>query len=217
MCNPPCGGGEVCVDGTRCEREVRAPEVVEPPVPPPPLAPSGFADRDATGLAFHLGFGGSVERSGASRDLDTTLGFNVRGDVPVFRYLVIGPILNFGAWRPDVRGTSPDYNYAVDLDLYVRGRLPIELDKVGLSLWAGIPIGLTLDFLGNTEGAALDSFGVGWNVGALAGAAVHFSNRFGMFTELGWMQHKMSHGSGSGSTAFRLSQGVWNIGFLFAD
>jgi len=218
MCNPACPAGEVCVDGTRCEREASPPSVMEPP-PPPPLKPRGFADRDYSAIGFHLGFGGSVERNGTSRDLDTTLGFNIRADIPVYRYLLIGPFLNFGAWRPDVAGSSPSRNYYLDVDVFVRGRIPIELDTIGLQLWAGIPVGLTLDFLGNTEGAALDGFGLGWNIGVIFGVAIHFTNRFGMFTEIGWMQHKMSHDASSrpGSADFRLSQGVWNIGFVLGD
>ncbi|HVW27223.1 MAG TPA: hypothetical protein VHC69_17775 [Polyangiaceae bacterium] len=217
MCNPPCASGEVCVDGTRCEREVTAPAVVEPP--PPPLEPRTFADRDYTALAFHLGFGGSVERNGVSQNLDTTLGFNIRGDVPVIRYMLIGPLLTFGSWRPDVAGSS--HGYYLDVDFYLRGRIPIDLDKIGLSLWAGVPIGLTMDFLGGNLGSGLDGFGIGWNVGVLVGAAVHFTPRFGMFTEIGWLQHKMSHDASSGATSgsadFRLSQGVFNIGFIFGD
>jgi hypothetical protein len=215
MCNPACPAGEVCVDGTRCEREASPPQVMEPP--PPPLAPQDFADRDYSAIAFHLGFGGSVERSGVTRDLDTTLGFNIRADIPVFRYMLIGPLLDFGAWRPDGPGSSR--NYYLDVDVFVRGRIPIKLDKIGLSLWAGVPIGLTLDFLGSQEGASLDGFGLGWNVGVMFGGAIHFTNRFGMFTEIGWLQHKMSHdaSSGSGSTDFRISQGIWNIGFILGD
>jgi hypothetical protein len=215
MCNPPCPGGEACVDGTRCEREAGALSVMEPP--PPPLDPTSFADRDYSAIAFHLGFGGSVERSGVSRDLDATLGFNLRADIPVFRYMLIGPLLNFGAWRPDVSGASR--NYYLDVDVFVRGRIPIQLDKIGLQVWAGIPIGLTLDFLSNQEGANLEGFGLGWNFGVMFGGAIHFTRRFGMFTEIGWLQHKMSHdaSSGPGSAAFRLSQGVWNIGFILGD
>jgi len=43
--------------------------------------------------------------------------------------------------------------------------------------------------------------------------------RAGFLCHDGWLQHKMSHdvSSGSGSAAFRLSQGVFNIGFIFAD
>ncbi|HEX4340076.1 MAG TPA: hypothetical protein VH062_29415 [Polyangiaceae bacterium] len=215
MCNPPCPAGEACVDGTRCEREASPPSVMEPP--PPPLEPMSFADRDYSAVAFHLGFGGSVKRSGVNRDLDTTLGFNLRGDIPVFRYMVIGPLLNFGAWRPDVSGASR--NYYLDVDVFLRGRIPIQLDKIGLQLWAGVPIGLTLDFLSDQEGTNLDGFGLGWNFGVMFGGAIHFTNRFGMFTEIGWLQHRFTHdaSSGSGSTDFRVSQGVWNIGFILGD
>ena len=216
VCNPPCASGEVCIDGTRCEVETGSPAVAEPP---PPIGPRSFADRDYSGLAFHMGFGGSVERNGVTHDLDTTLGVNIRGDIPIVRYLLIGPLVNFGSWRPDISGSS--HGYYLDVDFYLRGRIPIDLDKLGLSFWAGIPIGLTLDFLGGNLGSGLDGFGIGWNVGVLVGAAVHFTPRFGMFTEMGWLQHKMSHDAGSGantgSADFTLSQGIFNIGFIFSD
>jgi hypothetical protein len=212
VCNPPCASGEVCIDGTRCEAST--PEVAEPP---PPLGPRSFADRDYSALAFHMGFGGSVQRNGVTQDLDTTLGINVRGDIPIIRYILIGPLVNFGSWRPDVPGSS--HGYYLDIDFYLRGRIPIDLDKIGLSLWAGVPIGLTLDFLDGNLGAGLDGFGIGWNVGVMVGGAVHFTPRFGMFTEIGWLQHKMSHdarsGAVTGSADFTLSQGIFNIGFIF--
>jgi hypothetical protein len=217
MCNPPCPADHVCVDGTRCEFEAATPSVAEPP--PPPLPKRGLAERSYSAIGFHLGFGGSVERGGATRDMDATLGFNLRGDVPVYKYLLIGPLIEFGAWRPSVSGSSPSRNYYLDVDFFLRGRIPIDLDSIGLQVWAGIPIGLTLDFLGNDEGRALEGFGIGWNFGVLVGGAIHFNSKFGMFTEIGWLQHKMSHdaSSGSGSADFRLSQGVWNIGFILGD
>jgi hypothetical protein len=214
ICNPPCLEGQSCVDGTRCEAPVSEP-------PPPPMASNSFMDRSYSALAFHMGFAGSVERNGVSRDLAATLGVNLRADIPVVRYLLVGPLIQFGAWRTQTPsgGQTPDHNYYLDIDLYVRGRIPIQLDTIGLSVWGGVPIGLTMDFLGDDEGAGLDGFAVGWNVGAMAGAGIHFTKKFGMFTEFGWMQHKMSHdfSSGSGSADFWMGQGVFNIGFIIGD
>ena len=168
-----------------------------------------------------MGFAGSVEQNGVSRDLAATLGVNLRADIPVVRYLLVGPLIQFGAWRPQALSgaDAPSHNYYLDIDLFVRGRIPMELDKIGLSIWGGVPIGLTLDFLGNDTGAGLDGFGVGWNVGLMAGVGVHFTKKFGMFTEIGWMQHKMSHdnSSGGGSADFWMGQGVFNIGFIIGD
>lgn len=215
MCNPACPPDRVCVDGTRCE----LPSTTASEPPPPPLAPSSFADRSYQAIGFHLGFAGTVDRNGVSRDLAATLGANIRGDFPVFRYMLVGPLIQFGAWRPQASGEAESRNYYVDIDLYLRGRIPIELDSIGLSVWAGVPIGLTLDFLGNDQGAGLDGFAVGWNVGVMVGVSIHFTKKFGAFTELGWLQHKSSHdfSAGSGSVDFTLGQGVMNVGFIFGD
>ena len=110
----------MCVDGTRCELAASG----APYEPPPPLEPKGFAERSDSAIGFHLGFGGSVRRAGIDADLDPTLGFNLRSDFPVLRYLVLGPLIQFGAWRPSA---ASDRDYYLDVDLFVRGRLPIEL------------------------------------------------------------------------------------------
>jgi hypothetical protein len=216
MCNPPCPANQSCVDGTRCEVTLAPPAPYEPP--PPPRPPKSFAERTHSALGFHLGFGGSVEATGPKQNLDTTLGFNIREDIPLFRYVLIGPLFQFGAWRADSSGPSPSRSYYVDVDLFVRGRIPVELQSIGLELWGGVPIGLSLSFLGSGAYDTLDGFGVGWNVGVLFGGAVHFTKNFGMFTEVGWLQHRMSHDQqkGPGSVDFALHQGNFNIGFVFS-
>jgi hypothetical protein len=168
-------------------------------------------------LAFHVGFGGSVEEDGLKSDLVTTLGANLRADIPVAGYVLLGPLIQFGAWRPDPPGPAPTRDYYFDIDFFVRGRIPIELDSVALQLWGGVPIGLTLSLLGSDSAQTLDGFGVGWNVGVLFGGAIHFTKKFGMFAEVGWLQHSMSHSRevGTGEADFRLKQGNANLGFVF--
>lgn len=214
-CNPPCPPDQVCVGGKYCELRPSEPAPYEPPPPPQ----KGFAERSHFALAFHLGFAGGTEVNGAESDLGTTLGFNFRTDVPVVRYLLIGPLFQFGAWRPDLPGPAPTRNYYLDVDLFVRGRIPIEVDPINLQFWGGLPIGLTLHFLGEDQAQALESFGIGWNVGVLFGGAVHFTKRFGMFAELGWLQHRASHDRkvGRGSSDFWLGQPNFNVGFVFGN
>ena len=225
VCNPPCPAGESCVDGNYCAPAPDALDVYEPP-PPPPVERKSFADRIHSGLGFHMGFGGRLERSAGTTlrsDVDTTYGANLRSDIPVARYLLLGPLFQFAAYRADV-SPKPDRDYVVDIDLYVRGRLPLELDKLGVQFWAGVPLGLTLSFLGDTTAASggaatdrLSGFGVGWNIGLLIGAAIHFTKEFGMFVEAGWVQHRMKHDfeNRAGDTRFELAQTNVNLGFMF--
>lgn len=191
---------------------MQAPRVYEPPPPPPPPVKS-FESRSHTLFGFHLGFAGDLERDGRDESLATTLGFNVRADAPVAKYLLLGPMLQLGVWQPDV---TPDQssNYRVDLDLVVRLRLPISHASTNFQLWTGVPIGFTINVLGddipNVSGA-----GVGWNFGLLLGGAVHFTPKLGLFAELGWLQHKVSHKAEIGQDLdLRLTQWCFNVGFV---
>ena len=98
-----------------------------------------------------------------------------------------------------------------------RGRVPIDLNEMGVQFWAGIPIGLTLSFLGADSSQYYDGFGWGWNVGVLLGGAIHFTKKFGLYAEAGWLQHKMSHSSavdGGPDGDFTVSQTNVNVGFV---
>jgi len=174
-----------------------------------------FEARNFFMMGFHLGFSGSVDIDATTAPLDSTIGFNLRGDVPLERYLLLGPLVQFGAWRPD--GSPPsNWNYYIDADLYIRGRIPISTDSTKFQLWAGVPIGFTVDLLG--QEASASGFGIGWNVGVLTGGAVHFTPNFGMFAELGWMQHRISHAGQIGEDLdFRLAQGNFNVGIVLKD
>ena len=213
-CNPPCPHGEVCIEGRRCEVPLPGP-AYDPNEPlPPPVKP--FETRSHGLLGFHLGFAGTVERDDVESDLVSTLGFNLRGDVPVERYLLLGAFFQFGAWRADIE-PEPDRNYYIDIDFFLRGRIPIVTDSANFQIWGGVPIGLTLDILGE-DAPGISGLGLGWNVGALFGGAIHFSPKFGLFAELGWMQHRMSHDAETGSDLdFRLGQWNTNLGFVFKN
>ena len=218
LCNPACPADLVCVDGRRCEppSPAHAVSLEATPYEPPPPKVKPFDSRSHTLLGFHLGFAGDVDRDGRGDPLATTLGFNVRGDAPIARYVLLGPMLQLGAWQPDV---TPDRssNYYVDLDLVLRARLPITTATTNVQLWLGVPIGLTLDFLGD-EIPNVSPLGFGWNVGVLAGGAVHFTPKFGLFAELGWLQHKISHEAELGQDRdFRLAQWNFNVGFAFRN
>jgi hypothetical protein len=213
LCNPPCPEGLECVAGARCEPPLpgaqRSSRVYEPPAPPV----KSFEARSHTLLAFHLGLPGTMDQDGVERELGTTYGFNIRGDAPVAGYVLLGPMLQLGAWSPD---TTPETgnNYYVDLDLVIRLRVPITTSTFNYQLWVGMPIGLTLDVLGD-DVPNVAGMGVGWNIGVLFGGAVHFTPKFGLFSEAGYLQHKLSHAAELGPDLdFALRQWCLNLGIV---
>ena len=178
-----------------------------------------FADGSFVMLGFHYGFPGNVETQLGSSPLvstplDSTYGFNLRGDVPIERYLLLGPLIQFGTWRPETPPGSR--SYYIDIDLYVRGRIPITTKSTNFQVWAGVPIGLTFQLLG-PEVVNTSDAGLGWNVGFLGGGAVHFTPKIGLFAEVGWVQHKVTHSGDPDSFYVRLSQWILNVGFVFAQ
>jgi len=165
-------------------------------------------------LGFHYGFSGDLEGDPLTNPLASTYGVNLRGDVPIERYLVLGPLFQFSTWRAD-SDPAPSRSYAFDVDFYARARLPITVKSTNLQFWAGVPIGFTFEILGPTIPGVSEA-GLGWNFGVLAGGAVQFTPKLGVFTELGWLQHKVTH-EAEPSLYLRLAQWVWNVGLVFAQ
>ncbi len=204
-----------CLEGRRCEPPVPgAPgasggKVYEPP--PPPV--KAFEQRNHALVGFHLGFPGSYERDDAEGKLGTTLGFNFRGDAPIATYVLLGPMFQMGAWSPDVTPEASS-SYYVDLDLVLRFRAPLTTMKFNYQIWLGMPVGLTVDILGDHP-QDTSGVGLGWNIGVLFGGAAHFSPKFGLFGEVGWLQHRFSHSSEvAPDLDFKLQQWCFNVGIV---
>jgi hypothetical protein len=126
--------------------------------------------------------------------------------------VLLGPMLQLGSWRPDVTPAA-SHNYYIDLDLVLRFRAPITTSKLNYQVWVGMPIGLSLDVLGSD--APESSLGIGWNVGVLFGGAVHFTPKFGLFGEVGWQQHRISHSQDPNPDLdFKLQQALLNLGIV---
>jgi hypothetical protein len=210
VCNPPCPADQICVDGRYCEVGPPRPGgVVEPP--PPRRIP--FEERSFSMIGVHYRFPTDVMQNGAEGPHGPALGVNLRSDVPVAGYLLVGPMFEFASYEP---------GYYFDLDFYIRARVPIDAKAVQFQLWAGMPIGLTFSFLSDDYALAfepdLDGFSLGWNIGFLFGGAVHFSRNFGIYSELGWQQHKMSHDRlGGGEVDLEFKPWVWNVGFVLRN
>lgn len=179
----------------------------EPPAP----REKGFAERSHTLLGFHAGFPGQLTQDGRELSSSSTLGFNVRGDTPLAKYVLLGPMLQLGAWSADVE-PEPSRSYAIDLDLVLRLRLPITTSGPSYQLWLGMPVGLTIDILGD-EVDHVAPYGLGWNIGVLLGGAVHVSSKLGLFAETGWLQHKLTHTADVGPDLdFVLQKWCVNVG-----
>lgn len=218
QCNPACPSDQVCVEGRRCEFVASrgAPETVYEPPRPPPRVAKPFDEQPFSMLAFHWGFSGKLEQSGIERSLDSTLGVNLRADFPIASYVLIGPMFQFGAWHPE---GAPSHNYYIDVDLFLRGRIPIDLGDQRVQIWGGIPIGLGAGLLGSSNVPGVADSGWGWNVGGMVGAAVHWRSGFGLFTELGWLQHRLSHErqGGGGQLDYRVAQWILNVGIALKN
>ena len=215
LCNPPCPEGLECVEGKRCEPPLpggRSPKVYEPPAP----AVKPFERRNHALLGLHLGFPGPFERDGQEGDLGTTVGFNLRGDSPVASYVLLGPMLQLGAWSPDIT-PEPSNSYYLDLDFVLRFRAPLTTSKFNYQIWLGMPVGLTVNILGDHP-PDVSGVGLGWNIGVLFGGAAHFSPKFGLFAEVGWLQHKFSHDGEVGPDYdFTLQQACLNLGIVLRN
>jgi hypothetical protein len=186
LCNPPCPSGLECVEGRRCEPPL--PRAARPYEPPPPRA-KAFEELSHTLLGFHWGMPGSLKVDDTTGDAASTFGFNLRADAPVAKYVLLGPLLQFGSWRPE-RTPPASHSYYLDLDLLLRFRVPITTASLNYQVWVGMPLGISANLLADQDDAEL---GIGWNIGVLFGGAVHFTPKFGLFAEVGYAQHRFQH------------------------
>jgi hypothetical protein len=171
---------------------------------------------------FGLGVGGAWNPGSTSdmadeilgdfNDLDATVGFGVRLDVPVLEYLAVGGQIAFNF--PKRHGLDDRQKWFDLPDLIVRGRYPVQLGRGVLEPYVGFLVGGTISITGEND--ARDT-AYGWNVGVLLGAQYLFTERFGALFEIGWQRHAATHTVSFAGVDFDASysanQAVMNFGF----
>lgn len=164
--------------------------VTEPSGRPPGVRSPRFA------VGFHVGGIGKAKADDptfSGSDFNPTYGLHARFDFPAGDYLALGPAVFFGAWQTETQeAMGAGRSFLVDIDIMLRGRLPVPVGEEHFDLYVGVPVGFstfifedigTIDLGDRTE--------LGWNAGLLAGAQMFFS-RVGVMAELGWRRHNMS-------------------------
>lgn len=140
-----------------------------------------------------LAFGGEAEgRVGgvsASEGLDVTAGFGLRAEVPLHEYFLIGG--SFELLTFETNGVFSERESIFDIDVWARGRYPIDLGSFTIEPYVGVPLGLSLAVLANPARGSDDRVWPGWNIGILAGAALVFEAPFSVFVEVGWRHHQV--------------------------
>jgi len=185
--------------------------------------------RVAANLA--LGFGGELDaytnfESSAipdqhgDTDLDPSIGFDLRGEIPVLDFLVVGGQFEFLSYLIDA--TDAEREETFSFDAYVRARWVFEAvaDTLFIEPYLMIPLGFTMAVLPDPDGSG-DEIWPGWNTAALLGCQILHGSGFGGFVELGW-RHAEAYTSrdviliGQADLSLVLNEMALNVGFVYA-
>jgi hypothetical protein len=165
----------------------------------------GFSgDMDVESDGVRIGGAGITVSDGAKVDFAPELG--IGGGViymhPLLKYFALGGRFAVQSWSSDREGRG-GRNLAFELAAVPQVRLPLS---AAVELYLSVPIGITLDLLneldesfnlnipGINAGASLDAdAGVGWNVAGLLGVRFAVAAGFGLFAEVGYAMHQVSH------------------------
>ncbi len=141
-----------------------------------------FAGGLVLGMAGELD--SQVGNTEGNVDLEPSVGFDLRSEVPVADFLVIGGWLQFLSFETDASESEREETFGIDG--FVRGRWVFDVaPEVFLEPYVLVPIGLTLAVLPDSDGSG-DDIWPGFNTGVFAGVQVLHGSGFGGFVEVGW-------------------------------
>lgn len=153
-------------------------------------------------------------------NLDPSVGFDLRGELPVLDFLVIGVWFEFLGVLSDQTGAEREETFG--FDAYARGRWVFEVvPDFFIEPYLLVPIGFSMAVLPDGGG---DRIWPGWNTGALAGAQFVHGSGFGGYVELGWRHaetydHRSTTVLGTtvnADASLVLNELALNVGALFA-
>lgn len=135
-----------------------------------------------------LGLGGSAQGS----DAKPAIGGAFHYEHPIVRWFVLGGMAAVQGWTTDGAATiGLDRSVLIDVDLLPK--LRHVLNEV-VELHLALPIGLSLNTIDARALAGSDaSLGIGWNLHALFGGQLAFTDGFGIMGDIGFMMHRVTH------------------------
>jgi hypothetical protein len=203
------------------------------------------------GVELMLGFAGKVSLEAGSvevgnatvtasdadsdeYDAEVGIGGGILYMHPLHRYFALGARFAVQTWRSDSNADT-SRNIAFDLSLIPQVRIPLSRT---VELYLSVPVGLTFDLLNEIDaavnfpnlmtGASVDADpGFGWNLAFMFGSRFAVSRDVGLFAEIGYALHSVSHdvhsrlevGGGAGEVVVNLdvlwSQIALNVGVSF--
>lgn len=176
----------------------------------------------ALGLAGELDLH-TVTGSSSSRnevDLDPSVGFDLRGELPVLDFLAIGVWFEFLSVEQDVSMAEREESFS--FDAFVRGRWVFEaLDgQLFLEPYVLLPIGFSMAILPDDDGSG-DDIWPGWNTAVLAGLQILHASGVGGYFELGWRHAEVYMDRtvpilGNVEASLILNELAMNFGFVYA-
>lgn len=160
---------------------------------------------------------GDLESNG---DLDPSIGFDVRAELPIADFLAVGGWFQFLTVESEASGAEREETMSIDG--FVRGRWVIEAvpRELFLEPYVLVPLGLSLAFLPDGDGSG-DDVWAGFNTGVFAGLQVLHGSGFGGYVEVGWRHAQVFWEEsvpifGDVESSLVLNEFALNLGVVFA-
>lgn len=166
------------------------------------------------------GIGPIVRRGRIGDDLDGTVGLGLTFEAPFHEYVTAGGIVSLASWNSDGRGDNNIDRYTMlDLDGFIKVRLPTRINQMGFEPYLMLPLGLSVNFNGSDDPDEVGT-GIGWNTGLMLGAILFVGDGIGLNAEVGYAIHNVTHDIDVGGVNqdfdLNVSQGTLNLGIVFA-
>ena len=194
----------------------------------PAAAAQSISDRSPR-LAGNvaLGFAGELDSHARSRlgtlrsevDLEPSIGFDARGELPVLDFVAIGGWFEFLSVENDASGSEREETFSFDAFVRLRWVFEVIARTLYIEPYVLLPIGFTMAVLPNASGSG-DEVWPGWNTAVLPGVQVLHESGFGGYFELGWRhaevyQERSVLGT-STDISLILNELALNLGFVYA-
>ncbi len=152
-------------------------------------------------------------------DLDPSVGFDLRGELPLLDFLVLGGWFEFLSYEVDASGAEREETFSFDAFVRIRWVFEAIANTLFIEPYVLLPFGFSMAVLPDDDGSG-DDIWPGWNTAVLAGAQILHESGFGGYLELGWRHAEVYQDRTVLGADVRFSYIVnelaMNLGFVYA-